>query len=104
MMITNTNEIKKAARVFVTEKMTQVGGAQFLDEVYRLVWKNQVICDVKQYAEDHEIFPDNWEKVEKLAETVAEAYVFEGEYDCNLSYWQNLKNLICENMPEGEFE
>ncbi len=31
-------------------------------------------------------------------ENIANRYVYEGRYDCNLSYWQNIENLIDEEL------
>ena len=38
---------------------------------------------------------------EETAEFIAECYV-EGRYDCNLSYWDNINNLIEENCEDIE--
>ena len=37
---------------------------------------------------------------EKIANIVSERYVYDGDYDCNLTYWDNLRNLINEVQKE----
>lgn len=49
-----------------------------------------VIADIESYAEN-ELCMDLTEKAIKLA---AKLYVYGGKYDCNLSYWQNIENVI----------
>lgn len=55
------------------------------DYIYRRVWKEHVKEDVKNMYEDMD---------DDRVERIAEMYVNEGEYDCNLSYWSNLENLV----------
>ena len=39
----------------------------------------------------------NLTKEEKaIAESAAERYVYDGDYDCNLPYWSNIENLLNE--------
>ena len=61
------------------------------EAIYRKVWKKHVIEDVNSYLDGIGITLTD-EDVDK----VAQMYVYEGDYDCNLSYWQNLENLIRE--------
>ena len=37
---------------------------------------------------------DNIKLTDEQIEKAAELYVYEGVYDCNLSYWDNIENLI----------
>lgn len=87
------------------------------DSVFRLLWMNYIKEDVcsllwaKYKTEDEldeysgdvldlvKVMPAySTEEVENLVDTVARRYVFDGEYDCNLPQWQNLENLIKEEM------
>ncbi|MCR5368404.1 hypothetical protein [Eubacterium sp.] len=61
------------------------------DIIYRMVWKEHVKEDILSYAEDN-----GRAITDEKADAVADRYVYEGDYDCNLSYWQNLENLLAE--------
>lgn len=61
-----------------------------LDNIYRLVHFNFVKDDVVAHLEDM----DNVKLTDEQIEKAAELYVYEGVYDCNLSYWDNIENLI----------
>ena len=37
------------------------------------------------------------EEEDALCEDVVNAYVYNRDYDCNLSYWDNIDNLIKEH-------
>ncbi len=39
------------------------------------------------------------ENADSIAEAVAERWVKDGDYDCGLSYWDNIDNLVEEVMP-----
>lgn len=59
--------------------------------MYRSVWFDHVCEDIEGYEPDLDL---------EMALTkdqicyAAKRYVYDGEYDCNLSYWQNIENLI----------
>lgn len=61
-----------------------------LENIYRLVRFDFVKNDIINHLEDM----DNVELTDEQIEMAAELYAYEGEYDCNLSYWDNIKNLI----------
>lgn len=65
------------------------------DAIYRMVWKRHVAEDVRVFAEDNGkvVTPE-------IVDTVAQRYVYEGDYDCNLSYWQNIENLLTEVIEQ----
>lgn len=58
------------------------------DTLYRKIWAEHVLEDIQGYADTANI-----QIPEKEAEAAAEKYV-NGEYDCNLSYWENIHNLL----------
>lgn len=62
------------------------------DTIYRILWLEFVKEDIKNYAEGNDI-----ELSDDTIEYLAELYVFEGKYDCNMSYWVNIENLIENN-------
>ncbi len=61
------------------------------DSFYRKIWAEHVYEDIRSM---------DIEVTKKRAEKVSEAYV-NGRYDCNLSYWDNLNNLL-EEIPEKQ--
>ena len=57
--------------------------------IYSILQKKYVKEDVLSILEGEE-------NKEEIAEKVAEMYAVEKRYDCNLSYWDNLNNLISQ--------
>ena len=67
------------------------------DSVYRLLWAEHVKEDVLSRLEEREDnIPENLK--EEFVEDVVNLYVYEGKYDCNLSYWDNIDSLIENEM------
>jgi ribosomal protein S13 len=64
------------------------------DAIYRAVWLNHVKNDVKAFIKDQDIALN-----EDQIDHIAQLYVYDGRYDCNLNYWDNLDNLINEEFP-----
>lgn len=65
--------------------------AEIKDSFYRKIWAEHVYEDIRRM--DKKVS-------KKRAEKVSGAYV-NGRYDCNLSYWDNLNNLL-EEIPEEQ--
>lgn len=63
------------------------------DELYRYLWSDYVRNDVREHLSRDDIGLSD-EDVNAIVETVVEYYVYNGEYDCELSYWDNISNLI----------
>ena len=61
------------------------------DKVYRYLWSNHVRNDVVAHAEFLGVVLSDEE-----IDIITERYVYDGDYDCNLSYWDNIENLINE--------
>lgn len=61
------------------------------DIVYRTLWQAYIEQDIKELAKERDV---------KLSKDdvsfMASRFVWEGDYDCNLSYWDNLSNLMNE--------
>ena len=70
------------------------------DDIYRMVWYNYTYDDVEGFLEDYDAYdiPATQEEVDEFIGDVANAYVYNGDYDCNLSYWDNIKNLVDERI------
>lgn len=62
------------------------------DELYRHLWQNYVIEDIKAYAKTLDVSTSQ-EMIEIAAELFVELFV-SGGYDCNLSYWENMECVI----------
>lgn len=67
------------------------------DKIYRMVWAERVTEDILSHAEDIGV-----EISKKDAEILAESYACDGEYDCNLSYWNNIENLMEDYIKPEE--
>lgn len=63
--------------------------SELQEEIYRKVHYKYVLEDVKSFAEENNI-----ELTDDEAEEAAYRYVYDCKYDCNLSYWQNIENVI----------
>jgi hypothetical protein len=69
--------------------------------IYRIVHKNYVSQDVlNRIREKHDLYTNDLtdEELKPLCDEVAEMYVFNGDYDCNLPYWSNIDALLDETF------
>lgn len=71
------------------------------DEVYRYLWAEHVKEDVKAHLEDMEL---QYVAVPEEIKKIVDRYVYEGDYDCNLPYWDNIENLINEIVDIHKFD
>lgn len=62
------------------------------DALYRAVWFDRVCDDIRAYEKD-EMDLDT-PLTDEQVEYAAERYVYDGEYDCNQSYWCNIGSVI----------
>ena len=69
------------------------------DQIYRHLWKQHVAEDVASHMKDMGV-----ELTEDEIDFVAYRYVYEGEYDCNISYWENIENNINEALSQRNQE
>ena len=76
---------------FIINKFLLILNDQLKDEIYRKLWKEYVKEDIIQF---------NNKLDEELIDLIANAYVYDGEYDCNFSYWDNIENLINKYSQE----
>lgn len=65
------------------------------DQIYRHLWKNHVIDDVESHMEDMDVTLTKDE-----IDLAAHRYAYDGDYDCNLSYWDNIENRINDILEE----
>ena len=59
------------------------------DAVYRHLWQGYVKADIRARAAS-----TGTEMNEDQVEFAADLYAYDGEYDCNESYWSNIDNVI----------
>lgn len=65
------------------------------DNLYRYLWYPYIIEDVELYLTDNYDLEDYTEdEIENIINNVANNYVYNGKYDCNISYWNNLESMI----------
>lgn len=67
------------------------------DDLYRYLWFDYVRRDVLDYIDgsiDVSTLKDPDTDIDTLADIVAERYVYDGDYDCNISYWDNIGNIV----------
>lgn len=78
------------------------------ESIYREVKKEYTKNDVlSKWEED---FPEDFdpesrytaEEIDDLADTAADEWSYDGKYDCNLSYWENIENRINEQRKKLE--
>jgi hypothetical protein len=62
------------------------------DELYRHLWRNYVVEDIKEYAEEYVEVLDV-STSQEMIEIATELFV-SGGYDCNFSYWENIECVI----------
>lgn len=84
----------KIAEMTTSELFVEMSDVQ-KDEIFRMVWASHVEEDVKSAMKDyHGHLPEDENDKQSIVEDVVNAYVYNGKYDCNLSYWENINNLI----------
>ncbi len=70
-----------------------------MEDLYRLQLYKYTLDDVYCQIEEDERFSDiSEEDFDRIAESCARRYAYEGDYDCNLSYWDNIQGLIDEEI------
>ncbi len=84
-----------------SEKLVSNLPYEFKNQIYRAIWAEHVREDIGQSFDD-EYYQNKYEvefsdeNIESIINNATELYVYDGKYDCNLSYWNNIDNLIDE--------
>lgn len=60
------------------------------DDLYRELWSEYVREDIISFIDDDLMAKLEHDDINEMVRR----YVYDGEYDCNLSYWDNIQNLI----------
>lgn len=87
--VEDSDQICEDECTFVTEEEKDVQNQLYRDKIYREVWKEHVIEDIREFLKDNDMELD-----EDGIDKAATMYTMYGEYDCNLSYWSNIENVI----------
>ena len=59
------------------------------DDIYSHLRYQHVLQDCYDFCEQEDLSPSD-----ETLEKAAKLYVYDGDYDCNLSYWANIANVI----------
>ena len=87
---------KRAGKKEIEKAMSKVP-YELCDRIYRCLWFRRVRIDVKdRMVDEYEdyIMATDAKIVNNIIDCAAEKYVYDGDYDCNQSYWENIDNLI----------
>ena len=87
--VEDSDQICEDECAFVTNEEKDGQNQLYRDKIYREVWKEHVIEDIREFLKDN-----NMELDEEHIDKAATLYVMNGQYDCNLSYWSNIENVI----------
>ena len=68
------------------------------DDLYRTVWYEHVLEDAESRLSENPNAPEDEDEFNAVCSEVASKYVYNGDYDCNLSYWDNINSLIDSSL------
>lgn len=88
-------ELKKQT-VDLLSGLTEQQKQTIMEDIYRFKLYQYTLEDVKGWLTENKNLSK--EDFDTVAVEVASAYTQNGDYDCNLSYWQNIENLVEETM------
>lgn len=71
---------------------------EIADNIYRRVWSEHVKEDFEVRIEER--FNDYFDITDEDINKMVNLYVYDGQYDCEQSYWDNLDNLINQILRE----
>ena len=74
------------------------------DILYRVFWQEKIAEDISAYIEDWEILdidekPINSKKLNLIISSASYNYT-QGDYDCNISYWDNIENVVSKEIKK----
>lgn len=86
----------------IVEKLTPVQK----DEVYRYLWAEHIKEDVEGYLLQNPDMADGLtdEEYDDVISNVVHRYVYNNDYNCELNYWDNIDNLIEEEINNKQTE
>lgn len=84
------------SRAKLDELLTELNYST-LDYIYRKLWANHVKEDIVSRIKDN----FSWlEYSDNDIEECAKRYAFEGDYDCNCTYWDNIDAIIYDHFEK----
>lgn len=89
--------IREKARLILSEL-----GPEMRDAIYRSVWFDHVCNDVRAYEKEMDLKKP---LTEDQVHYAAERYVYDGQYNCNCTYWTNIEiviNLALDYCPDDK--
>ena len=90
------NKLDRINRAKLDELLAELNYST-LDYIYRKLWANHVKEDFISRIKDN----FSWLKYDdKDIEECANRYVFEGDYDCNCTYWSNIDAVIYDHFED----
>ena len=90
-----TDEVLK-----IKEDLKQRGLA---DAVYRALWYDYVLADIEGYMLNEENEEEMTPEEKEIAQIAASRYVYDDDYDKDVSYWGNIENIL-EDLRGREME
>ena len=77
-----------------SELFTEMTDGQRKD-IFEMVLSDIIKDDVELYIHEYYVEDEfTEEEIEQLEEAIANDFVYYGEFDCHLSYWDNIDNGI----------
>lgn len=92
-------DVKRISEMTSSELFTEMTATQKRD-IFDMVKYGFVYQDVEGLVVEMG-YNEEDEETSALCEAVANRYVYDGDCDSNLSYWDNLRNLINEEKTEA---
>lgn len=77
----------------MAEKLLNSVNSEKRDMLYRILWSQYVYNDFLERLEDREMDINHEDCINKVWDCVYR-YVYCGDYDCTLPYWDNIDNII----------
>lgn len=90
------NKLDRIDREKLDELLTELNYST-LDYIYRRLWANHVKEDVISRIKDDFTF---LKYDDSDIEECARRYVFDGDYDCNWTYWDNIDAIIYDYFKD----
>ena len=92
-MQTNLDALKEMLSGVSADDLIKILPYETLNEISNYIDFINTKEDIKLEME-YDLNEMSKEQQDAFAEKVAHRYVYDCEYDCNLSYWENLDNII----------
>lgn len=90
------NKFDRIDREKLDELLTELNYST-LDYIYRKLWVNHLKEDIISRIKDN----FSWlEYSDNDIEECAKRYAFEGDYDCNCTYWDNIDAIIYDHFEK----